>query len=369
MIHIDVLDENDNEPEFLQDVYSVAVPENTVGHIITVVATDRDKDPLSGAVVSYQLIPSTVPFSVSKNGSISTSDSLDYDTFGLDEVPLYEFAVVAHDSYGLPSQPAQVIVNIINENDNAPTPVYPSEWPVKSVKVEWGTPVSLSPVVTLKAIDGDREDNLYFVVSNTPSAPFSLLHMASGEIILHRPLTSLATYTLNVTVQDRHPLLHSPETRSLIWSVSLTVEDTNSPPYFSSSQLLQILTLPEGEASNQILLQVVAFDDDYPGSLFAEITEYRIVPILSSLNASVDIPFSVTSSGELMQTGNLNVASVTQYAFGIVAEDGGGGVTHDPIAITVQVEESNDFAPVISIGKSSTSQYMMIHFLVKLCFQ
>ena len=357
VIHINVIDINDNVPQFPQDVYSVAVPESTTGHVITVFATDKDKGVLSGAVVSYQLIPSSVPFSVSENGSISVSGSLDYDAFSANEAPLYEFAVLSLDYFGLSSEPAQVVVYILNENDNGPAPVYPSEWPVKSVQIEWGTPVSLSPVVSLNAVDRDREDSLFYLISDAdllPSTPLSLLHMASGDIILQRPLTSLTIYNLTITIQDRHPLLHSPETRSLLWTLAVTVVDTNSPPYFSSSKLPQILTVREGEPTDQTLLQVLAIDDDFPGSLFAEIIEYRIVSISSSLNGSVEVPFKVTISGELLQTNTLNVAISTHYAFGIVAVDGGGQMTPDPIAITVQIEESNDFAPVISIGGLSS---------------
>ena len=355
-VHIDVLDTNDNSPEFPQDIYAIAVPESATGHVLTVSAYDRDRGSLSGAVGSYQLTPSTVPFLISNNGSISLSSSLDYDMFGANEVPQYEFSVYAYDSMGLSSDPVQVIVTVLNENDNGPTPVYSFEWPVKLVKIEWGTLVSLSPIFTLNVIDRDREDSLFFILSSAHNTPFAMLHMASGDIVLKTPLTRLTTYNLTITVQDRHPLLVSPEVRSLLWVVSVTIVDTNSPPYFSLNNLIQILNVPEGEGTNKTLLQVVALDDDYPGSLFAEIHDYYIVSITSTHIDSESVPFIVTNSGQLIQTERLNVAIATQYAFGIVAADGGGLMTPDPIAITVQIEERNDFAPAIEIDDSSSYQ-------------
>ena len=355
-IHIHILDANDNSPRFSQNVYSIAIPEGTTGHVYTVIATDRDKGVLSGTVVNYQLIPSTVPFYVTENGSIFASDILDYDGFSLYDSPLYEFSVVAFDAFGVSSEPAQVIVNILNENDNAPTPKYESEWPIKYVQIEWGTSVSLVPIASLSAVDRDRDDSLYYQLTYTnrlQSSPLSLIHMGSGDIILQRPLTTLTAYNLTVTIQDRHPLLHSPEARTLQWTVFAAVVDTNSPPYFSPDQLTHIITIQEGEASDDSLLQILAIDDDYPGSIFAEIVSYNIL----SLNHSLSIPFTFTTSGKLKQTDRLSVGNFTSFEFEVVAKDGGGLMTPDPVSITIRVEESNDFAPVLFVHEYHYTVY------------
>ena len=268
-------------------------------------------------------------------------------------MPRYEFTVTAVDGGGLESQPVQVYIDVINENDNAPRPLYDSDWPVKVVEIEWGSTVSAVPVFVLQAQDSDNRDELYFFIEEFDiNLPFALSHLKSGEVILQRPLTELKTYNFTVTVQDRHPLFSLPETNSLQWVVSVTVFDINDPPYFSSNQLLQILTVPEGDTpSSTPLLQLIAHDDDYPGSLFATIMEYLIAPLgipvlgSSSPNAS-QLPFKVTSDGRLLQSGPLNADIQFQYAFSIVAVDGGGLSTTDPIAVTIIVEERNNFAPM-----------------------
>ena len=354
-VTLEILDLNDNAPKFSQDFYSASVVENAVGLALSVYASDQDHGNLTGTVVQYRLHPSSspLPFNVFNNGSIFISGGIDFEIFVPPQLPRYEFTVTAVDGGGLESRPVQVYIDVKNENDNAPRPLYESDWPVKTVEIEWGATVSAVPIFVLQAQDSDSQDELYFFIEEFDiNLPFALSHLKSGEVILQRPLTELTTYNFTVTVQDRHPLFSLPETNSLQWTVSATVFDINDPPYFSSNQLLQILTVPEGDTPSSIpLLQLIAHDDDYPGSLFATIMEYLIAPLgipvlgSSSPNAS-QLPFRVTRDGRLLQSGPLNADIQFQYAFSIVAVDGGGLRTTDPIAVTIIVEERNNFAPV-----------------------
>ena len=65
----------------------------------------------------------------------------------------------------------------------------------------------------------------------------------------------------------------------------------------------------------------------------------------SSAPNTTRLPFRVTRDGRLLQSGPLNADTQFQYAFSVVAVDGGGLRTTDPVAVTIIVEERNNFAP------------------------
>ena len=346
-IIVDIQDENDNAPIFTQDVYFTTLAENTVGPVISTSVTDLDHGNRSGNIFDYQIQPPTHPFTISDNGLISISEAIDYESFGSVSETRIQFSVRAFDGYGLASRPAIVLVNILNENDNTPRPMYTSEWPVKTVQLEWGIPVSALPVFTLTAVDDDKSDSLfYFLETVAPEFPFTLPHLKSGEMILQRPLTGLTSYHFAVTVQDRHPLFFLPDTNSIRWEVQVEIIDTNSPPYFSTSQFFQQITITRGRIGlNRPLLQLIARDDDFPESSFATIERYTVTPIdlfNSQLNTTNNLPFSVTVNGELVVTAP---PIENQYAFTVAAVDGGGLITQRAVAITIFIQDGNDFAP------------------------
>ncbi len=343
-IIVEIEDENDNAPVFGQDVYFTTFIENKVGVVIETTALDSDHGNRSGSVLGYEIQPPTHPFIISDSGLISVSEAIDYESFGSVSEARIQLSVRAFDGFGLTSKPALVFINILNENDNVPRPMYASEWPLKIVQLEWGIPVSAHPVFTLSAVDDDKSDSLfYFIETVSPEFPFTLPHLKSGEIIVQRPLTELTFYRFTVTVQDRHPLFFLPDTNLIRWEVQVDVVDTNSPPYFSASRLFQQLTIKRGRIIlNSPLLLLVAQDDDFPQSAFATIDRYIISPLNAPLNSTNNLPFSVSANGELVIT---IPPLESQYAFTVAAVDGGGLIAERPVAITVFIQDENNFAP------------------------
>ncbi len=341
---VEIEDENDNAPVFSQDVYFTTFTENKVGAVIETTAVDLDHGNRSGSVLGYQIQPPTHPFTISDSGVINVSEAIDYESFGSVSETRIQLSVRAFDGYGLASRPALVFISIVNENDNAPRSMYANEWPVKTVQLEWGAPVSARPIFTLSAVDDDKTDSLfYFMATVAPEFPFTLPHLKSGEVILQRPLSELTSYRFTVTVQDRHPLFFLPDTNLIRWDVQVNIIDTNSPPYFSASQLFQQLTITRGRiVLNRPLLILVARDNDFPRSVFATIDRYIVSPLNAPLNSTNDLPFSVSPSGEFsITTSPLD----SQYAFTVAAVDGGGLVSDRPVAITVFIQDVNNFAP------------------------
>uniref|UniRef100_A0A8C6NVL3 Cadherin domain-containing protein n=1 Tax=Nothobranchius furzeri TaxID=105023 RepID=A0A8C6NVL3_NOTFU len=119
VIHVTVLDANDNAPVFTESVYSAMLPENSPINtpVVTVSATDADEG-LNGEVTyefSRMSDKSQTFFSLDpKSGVITVTDNIDYE-----DGSKYEIVVEAKDGYGLSSE-AKLIIDITDVNDNAP---------------------------------------------------------------------------------------------------------------------------------------------------------------------------------------------------------------------------------------------------------
>ena len=355
-VTVDILDQNDNAPKFSRAFYAVSILENTLGPFLVVESTDEDDGMISGVVMGYEISPANVPFNITSDGVLEVIGDIDYESFSGIQLKRFEFSVTAYDGYKVNSKPARVFVTILNENDNSPEPVYSSEWPLKVVELEWGTQVSTDSLFTIVARDRDRQDYLYYRFTD-PSLeiPFAFLNLRSGDIILQRPLTDLRLYTFSVTVQDRHPFFSLAETNSILWNISVQVVDTNSPPFFDHNQFLQVLTLSESiSLAEYPLLIVFARDNDFPNTLFSTIVDYSIVhqsttspnglPFMTNTST---FPFEVTRDGKLLQVLPLDAVEQDLYGFSIFATDGGGLSSLEPVAVTVFVNEVNNYQPII----------------------
>uniref|UniRef100_A0A7N8X630 Cadherin domain-containing protein n=1 Tax=Mastacembelus armatus TaxID=205130 RepID=A0A7N8X630_9TELE len=119
VIHVIVLDANDNAPVFSETVYKTSLPENSPVQtpVITVSATDADEGVNGEVTYEFSRLPdkSRRLFSLdAKTGEISVTGDIDYE-----EGSKYEIFVEAKDGYGLSSE-AKVIIDITDVNDNAP---------------------------------------------------------------------------------------------------------------------------------------------------------------------------------------------------------------------------------------------------------
>ncbi|EDO33359.1 predicted protein, partial [Nematostella vectensis] len=121
MLHVSVVNINDNSPVFSQKMYSASIDENTtVGHVILrVTASDLDSS-LNGKVL-FSILEgnSDGKFVVDQNtGVVTTNKSLDYE-----DVTEYTLVIQATDCGDPPlnsSQPGMLHVSVVNINDNSP---------------------------------------------------------------------------------------------------------------------------------------------------------------------------------------------------------------------------------------------------------
>ncbi|XP_068571557.1 protocadherin alpha-3-like [Cebidichthys violaceus] len=211
VIHVDVLDVNDNSPLFTESPYTFYVPENNKAGMSIFSVRAEDADGGKNAAVTYSLDrkssgPTLTSFlNINEaNGTISALKSFDFET-----LKTFQFQVVATDS-GTPSLSSNVTVNvfILDQNDNAPVILYPvsSNGSAEGVE-EIPRNVNAGHLVTkVRAYDADIGYNGWLLFSLQEVTDHSLfgLDRYTGQIRTLRSFTETdeAEHKLLILVKD-----------------------------------------------------------------------------------------------------------------------------------------------------------------------
>ncbi|XP_024919120.1 protocadherin gamma-B7-like [Cynoglossus semilaevis] len=255
VIHVTVLDANDNAPVFSQAVYKATIPENappgTV--VIDISATDADEG-VNGEVTYDFGHVSEVDINVfsinHETGGISLKGVIDFE-----ETSSFEIGVEAKDGLGLTSY-AKVIIDVTDVNDNAP---------VISVKsLNNPIPESMSPgteVGIINVQDRDSEKNRQVRCYIQHELPFKLVPSIKNYYSLitteqlDRELVSDYNITISATDEGSPPLSSSK-------TVHLSVADINdNPPVFEEQSYSAYVT--ENNKPGSTLCSVTARDPDW----------------------------------------------------------------------------------------------------------
>ena len=115
-VRIEVVDINDNAPEFLQSVYEVQIPENSPLNSLVVAVSARDLDAGTYGKVAYALFQRdevTQPFVIDEiTGEIGLKRILDFEA-----TRFYNVEIAATDGGGL-SGKCTVAIEVVNGNDD-----------------------------------------------------------------------------------------------------------------------------------------------------------------------------------------------------------------------------------------------------------
>ncbi|XP_072120743.1 protocadherin gamma-C5-like [Mobula birostris] len=252
-IYITVTDINDNAPRFAELAYNVYVAENNApgASIFTVTASDTDLE--QNSYVSYSILDNHIqnlPVSTYininyMNGTIYALRSFDYE-----ELKSFKIHVQARDA-GVPplSSRATVHVIILDQNDNAPVIVSPSEQSGSAALEILPQSAGQGYLVTnIMATDVDSGQNarlFYHMVKATDPSLF-IIGQTSGEIRTQRKIVQadLTTQTLVILVKDNgQPSLSSTVTIhiTILQNTSETLTKNsnlvNNPEYLSDINL------------------------------------------------------------------------------------------------------------------------------------
>ncbi|XP_072515562.1 protocadherin gamma-C5-like isoform X29 [Salminus brasiliensis] len=195
-ILVNVLDVNDNPPMFTQPFYSIYVKENSAAGSILCSVSASDPDQGENAKVSYSILDyrvldapvSSYVYINPENGSIFSMHSFDYE-----KMKVFQIQVQAKD-HGSPSlsSNATVYVFILDQNDNAPSVIYPSA--VMSSVSHQRMPRSAKAghlVTKVTAVDADSGHNAwisYRIMEATDASLFSV-NLHTGEVRTKRSLS------------------------------------------------------------------------------------------------------------------------------------------------------------------------------------
>ncbi|CAI5652173.1 unnamed protein product [Oreochromis niloticus] len=347
VIHITVLDANDNVPVFSQAVYKASLSENSpMGTVVlTVNAVDADEG-LNGEVTyDFGHVPEDVKsiFAIDyKTGDIKLSATVDYET-----VRSFELRITAKDGLGLTSY-TKVIIDVTDVNDNPPV-IY-----LKSLSNP--IPEHLSPgteVGIINVQDRDSENNRQVRCSIQHGVPFKLVPsiknyyslVTTGQ--LDRELVSDYNITITATDEGSPPL-------SSTKSVQLSVADINdNPPVFEEQSYSAYVS--ENNKPGSTLCSVSARDPDWRqnGTVVYSLLagEVNGAPVSSYLSVNGD-------TGVIHAVRSFDYEQFRSFKVHVIARDNGSPPLSSNVTVSVFISDVNDNSPQILYPSPEGNSFM-----------
>uniref|UniRef100_A0A8C1V6U4 Cadherin, EGF LAG seven-pass G-type receptor 3 n=1 Tax=Cyprinus carpio TaxID=7962 RepID=A0A8C1V6U4_CYPCA len=336
-VHITVLDENDNVPQFSQKRYVVAVREDVRPHseILRVSASDQDKD--GNAAVHYNIISgnSRGQFAIdSVTGEIQVVAPLDYEM-----EREYTLRLRAQDNGRPPlsNNTGIVSVQVTDVNDNPPIFV---STPFQATVLE-SAPIGHS-ILHIQAIDTDNGDNArleYHLTGTGMDTPF-VINAATGWVTVSSELDreSVEHYFFGVEARD-----YGSPPLSATASVTITVMDVNdNRPEFLQKEYY--VRLNEDAAVGTSVVSVTAVDRDVNSAVTYQIT---------GGNTRNRFAISTAGGAGLVSLAlPLDYKQERRYVLTVTASD---RTLHDTCQVHINVTDANTHRPVFQSAHYSVS--------------
>ncbi|XP_041442034.1 protocadherin gamma-B5 isoform X6 [Xenopus laevis] len=338
LIRIIVTDYNDNLPVFTQEVYKVSISENAPINSTVIILTATDKDDGTNAQIKYSISKKSENnfyasvFTINPiSGEITTKESLNFEN-----TEHYEMSVQAKDGGGLVAQ-SKVLIEIIDENDNAP------EISISSLS----TPISEDSapgtlIALIEVHDQDSGENGEVDCQIVGASPFQLLSSSSRyyKIITTSALDREKVPWFNITViaTDRG----SPQL-STIKFIKLDISDVNDNyPMFMKSTF--VAYLPENNLPGASIYSIQASDLDIGENA-------KIIYSISNINTE-DFPvspyFSINiETGVLYAQRSFDYEQHKEFHINIMAKDNGFPSMSSNATLIIHIIDQNDNAPQI----------------------
>uniref|UniRef100_A0A673VN03 Cadherin domain-containing protein n=1 Tax=Salmo trutta TaxID=8032 RepID=A0A673VN03_SALTR len=347
VIHVTVLDANDNAPVFSQAVYKASLPENspldTV--VVTVSATDADEGVNGEVMYEFSRISDIARkmFALDQTtGEIRLIGEIDYE-----EEAKHEIIIEGKDGYGLSSD-TKVIIDITDINDNAPVIYLNSLSNPIPENASPGTEVGI-----INVQDRDSENNRQVRCSIQQNVPFKLVPsiknyysvVTTGE--LDRELVSDYNITITATDEGSPPLSSSK-------SVQLSVADVNdNPPVFKEQSYSAHVT--ENNQPGSSVCSVTARDPDWRqnGTVIYSLLpgEVNGVPVSSFLSVNGD-------TGVIHAGRSFDYEQFMRFKVHVMARDNGSPPLSSNVTVSVFITDVNDNSPQILYPAPEGNSFM-----------
>uniref|UniRef100_UPI0037E94F59 protocadherin alpha-8-like n=1 Tax=Semicossyphus pulcher TaxID=241346 RepID=UPI0037E94F59 len=341
-----VLDSNDNNPTFSQEVYSVTIVENVDADtsVTTVQATDADDgangeiEYLFGGQLDRKIYDM---FSLDKDtGEIRVKGEIDFE-----KVDVFKLDVHATDKGQPPmSTDCRVIIKVVDINDNKPQIEVTSLSNMVSEGSKPGTVVSLISIT-----DQDAGLNGKVICSLSENVPFDLKpsfqeNMYSLILKQHLDRESVSHYDITITATDcGQPPLSTSKT------LSIDVSDVNdNAPKFVQNPIE--LYLVENNVPGNPIFSVTASDKDLNEN--AALTYHIVREEGSQLKTAAFLNIN-SDNGQISALKSFDFETVKTFHFQVVATDSGTPSLSSNVTVNVFILDQNDNAPVILYPVSS----------------
>ncbi len=336
VIHITVLDANDNVPVFSESVYKVTLAENTPPgtEIIKVTATDADEGPNGEVTYEFSRISDKTAklFSIDKEtGQIAVIRELDYE-----KERKYEMGIQAKDASGLAST-AKMIIDVTDVNDNQPRIIIKSFNNPVPENSEPGTEVGI-----INVQDKDSGENRQIRCSVQQNVPFKLNPSIKNYFslvttqALDREKESDYNITITATDGGSPPL-------STSMTIHLFVSDVNdNHPVFEQKSYSAYIS--ENKKPGTSVCSVSANDPDWRqnGTVLYSLvpSEVNGVPVSSFLSINGD-------TGVVHAVRSFDYEQFRNFTVKVVARDNGSPPLSSNVTVKVFITDENDNSPQI----------------------
>ncbi|XP_036918333.1 protocadherin beta-15-like [Sturnira hondurensis] len=335
LVLIDVLDVNDNAPEFAQPLYRVQILENSPPGSLVVTVSARDLDTGINGKVFYSFFYGdeeiTRTFSLNElTGEMKIIGKLDFE-----KIVSYEVDIKASDGAGL-SGKCTVIIQVVDINDNTP------ELTVASLTSSIPENSPETTIALFSVRDPDSGENGRMVCSIQEDVPFTLKPSVENfyKLVTEGPLDreSRAEYNITITVTD----MGTPRLKTQ-HNITVFVSDVNdNAPAFT--QTSYTLFVQENNSPALHMGSVSATDRDAGAN--AQVTYSLLQPQDPSL--PLDSLVSINAdNGHLFALRALDFEALQAFEFLVGATDRGAPALSSQARVRVQVLDANDNAPFV----------------------
>ncbi|XP_011365704.1 protocadherin beta-2 isoform X3 [Pteropus vampyrus] len=335
LVRIEVLDINDNAPEFAELLYEVQVPENSpIGSQVALVSA-RDLDIGAYGEITYVFSQASEDirktFQINaKSGELLLRQKLDFES-----IQNYTLNIQATDGGGL-SGSCVVFVQVIDLNDNPP------ELTMSTLIKEIPENLQETIIAVFSVSDPDSGDNGRMVCSTQDDLPFFLKPSVENfyTLVTNRALDreTRAEYNITITVTD----LGAPRLKTE-HNITLMVSDVNdNAPAFT--QTAYTLFVRENNSPALHIGSVSATDRDAGAN--AQVT-YSLLPPQDPQLPLASLVSINADNGQLFALRALDYEALRVLEFGVGAVDRGSPALSSQALVRVLVLDANDNSPFV----------------------